>query len=174
MKRPLIVGVMGGGHADERHMQGAYRLGALIAEQGWVLLNGGRNSGIMAASARGAAEHGGLTVGILPEDNPSKSSEHIRVPICTGIGSARNVINVLSSDIIVACQGRAGTVSEIALALKHGKFVITLNFDARPVADLIGAHEAVTAARTPEEVIRMIKDRIAAQTVPRPSEDPRP
>lgn len=173
MKRPLIIGVMGGGHADDRQMQSAYRLGALIARQGWVLLNGGRDSGIMAASARGAAENGGLTIGILPDDDPAKASEYIRLPICTGMGSARNVINVLSSDIVVVCQGRAGTVSEIALALKHGKHVITLGFDAQAVADLIDGHHLLPAARTPEEVIEMIKGRIADHTALRPSEGPR-
>jgi uncharacterized protein (TIGR00725 family) len=173
MKRPLIIGVMGGACADEQHMREAYRLGALIAEQGWILLNGGRNTGIMDASARGAAEHGGLTIGILPDDNRSRAGEYICIPICTGVGSARNVINVLSSDIVVACQGRAGTLSEIALALKHGKKVITLGFDAQPIADLLDACDSLAAAQTPEEVIRMIKDRIASQTSPRPSEDPR-
>ena len=45
------------------------------------------------------------------------------------MGSARNTINVLTSDVIVACPGGAGTLSEIALALKHGKPVWLLNFD---------------------------------------------
>ena len=172
MKRPLIVGVMGGGIADEVHLDKAYRLGALIAQQGWILLNGGRNAGIMAASARGAAEHGGLTVGILPDDNLSHAAEHILVPICTGMGSARNVINVLSSDIVVACQGQAGTASEIALALKHGKEVITLGIDARAIAEWINAPGRLAAAETPEEVIRMIQDRFSDSATPRPIEDP--
>ncbi|MFP4388111.1 MAG: DNA-binding protein, partial [Desulfococcaceae bacterium] len=35
-------------------MEIAERLGRRIAEAGWVLLNGGRNAGVMAASAKGA------------------------------------------------------------------------------------------------------------------------
>ena len=54
MENPLIIGVMGGGMADPRDAKAAYRLGSLIAEQGWILLNGGRNAGVMAASAKGA------------------------------------------------------------------------------------------------------------------------
>ena len=46
MKRPFIVGVMGGGQVDEAVIKMAYRLGALIANNGWVLLNGGRNVGV--------------------------------------------------------------------------------------------------------------------------------
>lgn len=130
MKRTLIVGVMGGGRVDEPTSRMAYRLGALIAENGWILLNGGRKAGVMDASARGASEMGGLTVGILPDETTAQASDHIHIPICTGMGSARNSINVLSSDVVVACPGSAGTVSEIALALKHGKVVITIGYDA--------------------------------------------
>jgi len=93
------------------------------------LLNGGRPSGVMESSARGAKENGGITVGILPTDQADTASQHIDIPIVTGMGLARNVINILSSDIIVALPGSAGTISEIALALNHGKKVILFRFD---------------------------------------------
>jgi predicted Rossmann-fold nucleotide-binding protein len=41
MENPLIVGVMGEGAASPQDTEDAYRLGSLIAEQGWILLNGG-------------------------------------------------------------------------------------------------------------------------------------
>ena len=63
---------MGGGTATAEDAAAAYELGSLIARQGWILLNGGRNSGIMESSARGASEHGGVTVGILPDGNEKK------------------------------------------------------------------------------------------------------
>ncbi len=65
MKRATIIGVMGGGEASPENMDAAYRLGTLIAKQGWILLNGGRNVGIMEASAKGAWDQGGLTIGIF-------------------------------------------------------------------------------------------------------------
>ena len=80
MKRPLVVGVMGGGQVDEAVRTMAYRLGALIAESGWVLLNGGRSAGVMDASAQGAADNGGLTVGILPDETTVQASKHIVFP----------------------------------------------------------------------------------------------
>ena len=129
MNKSFIIGVMGGGNASPKDTNAAYRLGCLIAEQGWILLNGGRNAGIMDASAKGAKDHGGLTVGILPDDNPGRASEHIDIPVITGMGSARNCINVLTSHIVVACPGGAGTLSEIALALKFNKVVILMGFD---------------------------------------------
>ena len=115
--KKIIIGVMGGGRAEAQTLDAAYRLGKLIAREGWVLLNGGRAAGVMEASARGASEEGGLTIGILPDDRPGRASEYIDIPILTGIGDARNYVNVLSSDVVVACPGRAGTLSEIALAL---------------------------------------------------------
>jgi uncharacterized protein (TIGR00725 family) len=155
-KDTFIVGVMGGGSATEADIRQAYRLGRLIAENGWILLNGGRRSGIMAASARGAAEAGGLTVGILPDDHKGQMAEHIQIPILTGMGSARNYINVLSSDVVVACPGGAGTLSEIALALKHRKTVILLNVDPGDLFRSYRDQNQLISADTAEQVIALI------------------
>jgi uncharacterized protein (TIGR00725 family) len=83
----------------------------------------------MEATAKGARENGGITVGVLPTENASSASQYIDIPIITGMGLARNVINILSSDIVIALPGRAGTISEIALALSHGKQVILFRFE---------------------------------------------
>jgi uncharacterized protein (TIGR00725 family) len=156
-----VIGVMGGGRVDDRQAEIAYRLGRLIAAEGWVLLNGGRRAGIMDASARGAREAGGITVGILPDDHPAHASPFIQIPILTGMGSARNYINVLSSRVIVACAGGAGTLSEIALALKHGRPVLLLGM---AVADLFAAAETrglLKKVAEPEEAVREIKHFLA-------------
>ncbi len=157
MQNPLIVGVMGGGTADPESARAAYRLGSLIAAQKWILLNGGRNAGIMAYSARGARENGGITVGILPDDNPDAASPFIQIPILTGMGNARNCINVLSSHVVVACPGGTGTISEIALALKSSRPVILMNFDVQEMFKRHLATELLFTAKTPEEVIATIK-----------------
>jgi len=125
-----IIGVMGGGTATPDAARSAQALGERIAEQGWILLNGGRNAGIMEASAKGARSRGGLTVGVLPDETSVQTSDYIDIPILTGMGSARNVVNVLSSRVVVACPGGAGTASEVALAVKYRKPVILLGFDA--------------------------------------------
>jgi hypothetical protein len=157
MENPLIIGVMGGGMADPQDAKAAYRLGNLIAEQGWILLNGGRNAGIMAASAKGAKENGGITIGILPDDNPHGASPFIQIPILTGMGNARNCINVLSSHVIVACPGGTGTISEIALALKSSRPVILMNFDIQGMFKHYLKTEMLLWVKTPEEVITTIK-----------------
>ena len=156
-ERPLIVGVMGGADATDDVARKACELGALIAGQGWILLNGGRDAGIMAASARGAAEAGGITVGILPDTDSRHAARNIQIAICTGMGSARNVINVLSSDVVVACPGGAGTLSEIALALKHGKTVITMDFDTKGLfADFI-RNGRLIELDSPAEIVARIR-----------------
>jgi uncharacterized protein (TIGR00725 family) len=127
MSKP-IIGVMGPGErASQKDIDHAYELGKLIAKQNWILLTGGRNMGVMDAASKGAKHSGGLTVGILPSENKDGISEFVDIPICTGIGSGRNNINVLSSDVIIACGTGAGTISEVMLALKARKPVLLIN-----------------------------------------------
>lgn len=116
-----------GNEPEEKDLQIAYELGKLIGQKSWVLLTGGRNVGVMDAASLGASEKDGLVVGVLPDKDRNRMSLHVDIPIVTGMGSARNNINVLSSDVIIACGTGAGTLSEIMLALKAEKHVILLN-----------------------------------------------
>jgi uncharacterized protein (TIGR00725 family) len=151
--RKQVVGVMGGSKATPKVAAMAERLGKLIAGRGWVLLNGGRNRGVMAASARGAKQAGGTVIGILPDATASKASPDLDFAIVTGMRDARNLINVLSSDVVIACPGAMGTMSEIVLALKHGKRVILLGFEASPQLAKMGKNRQLTQVETPEEAI---------------------
>ena len=122
MTTQTIIGIMGpGNNVLEAEQQLAYALGTAIAQQGWVLLTGGRPAGIMEAASRGAASMAGTVLGILPDDQGSQMASGVTLPIVTGMGNARNVINVLSSHGMIACGLGLGTVSEIALALKAQK-----------------------------------------------------
>ncbi len=124
----VIIGVMGPGEsATDDDIKDAYLLGKFIAGQSWVLLTGGRNKGVMHSASKGAKENNGLTVGILPGENYTGLSEYVDIPVVTGLGNARNNINILSSRVIVAVGIGPGTISEIALAIKSGKNVILLN-----------------------------------------------
>ena len=156
--RKAVIGVMGGADADERVRSDARQLGRLIAERGWVLLNGGRNTGVMAASAEGAQQAGGTVVGLLPDCDRQKASPHLDLAIVTGLGDARNVINVLSSDVVIACPGGAGTLSEVALALKNGKPVILLGFDPGPAVERYKAQGLLRSARDPNEAVELAAD----------------
>ena len=127
--RKIVIGVMGPGQATAGDLQNAYQLGQLIAQQGWVLLTGGRNVGVMDAASQGASSANGLTIGILPTDDNDAISGAVDIAIITNMGDARNNINVLSSNVVIACGMGVGTASEIALALKANKKVILLNDD---------------------------------------------
>ncbi len=128
--RQIIIGVMGSGEkATATDIRNAYKLGELIAQRGWTLLTGGRNAGVMDAVNKGAKSANGLTIGILPRENQKDISEAVDIAIFTDMGNARNNINVLSSDVVIACGMGAGTASEVALALKANKQVILLNDD---------------------------------------------
>lgn len=121
-RRP-VIGVMGAGEdATPLVMAAAEVLGRALAERGWVVLSGGRDCGVMAAVSRGAAEvEGHLVVGVLPDTGASASSK-LDLLLPTGLGQARNVINVLASDAVVVCGGGGpGTASEACHAIKAGK-----------------------------------------------------
>jgi uncharacterized protein (TIGR00725 family) len=123
-----VIGVMGpGSSASAFDLKNAYEIGQLIAENGCVTLTGGRPSGVMEAALKGAKDAGGPTLGILPSGNKSDASEYADIVVVTAMASARNNINVLSSDVVVACGIEAGTLSEIALALKADKAVILIS-----------------------------------------------
>ncbi|MBN2410401.1 TIGR00725 family protein [candidate division KSB1 bacterium] len=160
-----IIGVMGGASVNRDAEKTACELGVLIAENGWILLNGGRNAGIMRASAKGAKSGGGLTIGILPGSSKSEANPFIDIPIVTNMADARNLINVLSSDVVVACPGSVGTVSEIALALKNLKPVILLNFDPGNIFAEYIREGILIKVETPAQCINKIKDILSGRDV---------
>lgn len=156
-----IIGVMGGAVATEEALANAYELGSLIAENGWVLLNGGRDAGVMAASARGAREAGGMAVGILPGESTAGATPHLDIAIPTGLGDARNAVNVLASQVIVALPGGAGTISEVALALKSERPVIALDFPLGAPFATYYARGLLIDVATPAEAITVIRRLLA-------------
>ena len=156
----FIAGVMGpGDRARTEDITAAYKLGRLIAKEKWALLSGGRNAGVMDAASRGAREAGGLTIGIMPTLDKESVSRAVEIPIFTGMGSARNSINVLTSDVVIACGMGIGTASEVALAFKAGKNVILLNptVESKTFFKSLG-YAALYFADTPKEAIRIIKE----------------
>ncbi len=155
--RRIIVGVMGGAQVTVAESEMARRLGGLIAQRGWVLLNGGRNNGVMAASARGAKEHGGTVIGILPDRDTHQASPDLDYAIVTGAGDGRNLFNVLSSDVVIACPGSLGTLSEITLALKNGKPVILLGREVTPF-ERFRDEGRLFVAGNPQEAVELVAD----------------
>ncbi|MFO7733202.1 MAG: TIGR00725 family protein [Candidatus Aminicenantes bacterium] len=140
------VAVIGGSRPGRKALEEAREVGRLIARAGAVLVCGGLG-GVMEAAALGAHEEGGLTIGILPGNNPSDANPSIDVPVATGLGYTRNSLVVMNADAVVAVDGEYGTLSEIAYALIYGKRVVGLGtWEIR----------GVMAAESPDEAVRLV------------------
>ena len=136
------------GSGSRPHLERASALGGWLAKCGVHLLTGG-GGGVMAAVSRSfydTPNRRGLVVGVVPCDESLEESkaggpnpkdgypnQWVEIPILTHLPSSgergmepmsRNHINVLSSDVIVALPGDAGTLSEVRLALRYERPVI--------------------------------------------------
>ncbi|MBN2383066.1 TIGR00725 family protein [bacterium] len=119
------IGVIGAARIDAQGEMLAEELGYAIARRGGIVICGGLG-GIMTAVCRGAHRGHGLTIGILPGDDPDQANPYVDIPIVTGLSHARNIIIVRTAQLVIAVRGEYGTLSEIALALKLGRPVLTL------------------------------------------------
>jgi hypothetical protein len=124
IKKPTI-GVIGGSRASQDILEIAYEIGKLLAQNDITLVCGGLG-GVMEAVCKGAKEYNGFTIGILPGSDPEDANPYIDLPVVTGLGEARNMLVVLNSDLLIAIDGKYGTLSEMAFALLYGKPVIAI------------------------------------------------
>ncbi len=150
-----VVGVMGAGdEASPSDITLAERLGEAVAREGWVLLTGGRPAGVMAGAIRGANRvSGSLTVSILPSKG-GPVAPGTDIAVFTGLGEARNVINVLSCHVVITCGAvSAGTTSEAAFALKFKKPLVLLAPQSEAVTFFKSLSSSVSVAATPEQAI---------------------
>jgi uncharacterized protein (TIGR00725 family) len=136
-----IIGVIGGSDCSPEIYELAREVGAEIARRGAGLICGGL-FGVMEAACRGAKEHGGFTIGILPGNSKAEANAFVDLKIVTGLHHARNVIIAQTADALIAIDGAYGTLSEIAFGLNFGKPVIGLRADFQ----IAGMHQAQSAA----------------------------
>jgi uncharacterized protein (TIGR00725 family) len=123
-QRPYVA-VVGPGDATSHESRNAETVGRGLAERGAVVITGGLG-GVMAAAARGVAQAGGTTVGILPGSDRTEGDESLTIALPTGLGELRNGLVVRAADVVIAIGGAYGTLSEIALALRTSVPVIGL------------------------------------------------
>ena len=168
-----IVGVLGSG--TEPHEPEATQLGRWLAEEGVHLLTGG-GGGVMAAVSR--AFHAtpgrkGLVIGVLPAGEvagaakPGYPNPWVEVPILTHLAStgvhggdatSRNHINVLSSDVVIALAGSAGTLSELELAVGYARPVIAF---VATRDEIPGLPNEVTSTGSLDEVRAFVRRALA-------------
>jgi uncharacterized protein (TIGR00725 family) len=151
MKKDLIfIGVIGGSDVSPQIAKLAEEVGREIARQGAALVCGGMG-GVMQAACKGASDEGGITIGILPGENRHDANPYVRIPIMTGIGYARNVTVVKSSQAIIAIDGSYGTLTEIGYALQSGIPVIGLKTWTMSISDR--EDKNIIRAKNPEEAV---------------------
>ncbi|MGD8850707.1 MAG: TIGR00725 family protein [Anaerolineales bacterium] len=145
-----IVSVIGQGDSTEAQEAQAFELGKLIAEAGHAIVCGGMG-GVMQAVSRGASEHEGLCIGLLPGYKQSEGNPYLTLGIPTGLGHVRNVLVARAAGAVVAIGGGYGTLSEIAFALTMGKTVIGLNtWSAESHAGILAE---IIKVQSPEEAM---------------------
>lgn len=115
----LVVGNNENGSTPELEKV-AYETGLEIAKSDSVLITGGLG-GVMRAACHGAKDAGGITIGIIPQNDPSFANEYCDIVIPTGIGLARDFLNALSADGVIIIGGGSGTLSETCAAYMHNK-----------------------------------------------------
>ena len=157
-EKPGQIAVFGAGSCDERLRELAYEVGERLARAGATLVCGGRG-GVMEAASCGARDVGGLP-GRDADDSPP--NEAVGVALFTGLGQARNLVVALSGAAAIAVGGSWGTLSEIALALKHGIPVVSLEswLPQRPDGrDEPLLHVASTAEKAVARAVELAKSR---------------
>jgi len=142
----VYVSVTGAASPYEELDALASEVGRLLAELGCVVVSGGLG-GVMEAASRAARDAGGQVLGIVPDEDRQRANPHCTLVVATGIGHGRNLAVAATGDVMIALGTGWGTLSEIALARKLGRPVVTLL--GRPLEGVISvttAAEAVAAA----------------------------
>lgn len=152
MEHRGYVGVVGpGAGAAAQQVALAESVGALLAREGLVVLTGGLD-GVMLGAARGCAQAGGISVGLLPGHDRDDANPHSTLTLPTGLGELRNGLLVRSSDAVVAVGSSWGTLSEVALASRTGVPVVLLGWGE--LADHLPT--APARASTPQDAVATV------------------
>lgn len=139
MRRQILVIGYGGEHCTELAYDVAYRVGREIALRGAVLVTGGLG-GVMEAASKGAAEAGGLVVGIVPQDEKEYANPYCDIVIPTGIGHARDFITAYAGDAVIVVGGGVGTMVEVCAAYLKNKPIVAVKGSGGVVDGIVGAY----------------------------------
>lgn len=152
----MLIGIIGGSRIENNDIYNiAYETGVLIAKNNWHLICGGLG-GVMEAASKGAYDANGITIGILPYSDKTRANKYIKIPIATGIGPSRNYIIVNTADILIAIDGKYGTLNEISAALNSNKIVLAIHSWELEKIDNIDKNLFIPV-NSPEQAIDYIK-----------------
>ena len=165
-KRQILVIGNNTNGCTPKHEKIAYETGSEIAKSGSVLITGGLG-GVMESASHGAKDADGLTIGILPQDDPTLANEFCDIVIPTGMGLTRDFLNALSADGIIIVGGGSGTLSETCAAYMHKKPMVAirnLGSSVDPYIDGYLDHREnvkIIGADTPQEAVSKVLELIS-------------
>lgn len=148
------VAVVGPGTATPEQAAWAREVGRGLAERGVVVLTGG-HGGVMAATATGVAEAGGVSIAVLPGLDRAAADPAHTYALPTGLGELRNGLLVRCADVVVAVGCSWGTLSEVALAVRTEVPVVALGCWDLPAG---GPRPADSPADALAQVDRLLTD----------------
>jgi uncharacterized protein (TIGR00725 family) len=120
-----VISVIGASEISKDIREKTVEIGRLIAKNNYAIACGGL-SGVMEAVCKGAKEEGGFTIGIVPSIKKTEANKYIDLVIPCPFSQARNIVVVLTGDIVLAISGKAGTLSEISFAWIYQKPIVAL------------------------------------------------
>ncbi|MFX1236932.1 MAG: TIGR00725 family protein [Promethearchaeota archaeon] len=160
-----IVSVIGASTIDKETEKKAIEIGRLLAKNHYAVSCGGL-SGVMEAVCKGAKVENGLTIGIIPYKDKNTANKYVDIAIPVPFSQARNVVVILSGDIVVAISGKAGTLTEIAFAWLYQKPIIALSGVGGWSSKMAGKtiddrrKDKIHEAKTPLEVLEKVEELI--------------
>lgn len=122
---------------DDKYVQAAREVGALLGSLGCALVYGGARAGLMEATAAAAKEAGAHIVGVVPHvlEERNRVSPLIDEKIAVRDLSERKDVMVQRSALLVALPGGIGTLDEIF----HTMAAATIGYHSKRVV-LYNAH----------------------------------
>lgn len=165
-----VVTIFGSAQIEENAVdyQKAVSLARMLASEGFVICNGGYG-GIMEASARGAREGGGKTIGITAEEFPGRVNRWIQEERQARTWRERLFQLIETGDAYVLFDGGTGTLVEFFVVwemankgmlekpiILYGPFVKNLSEMLRKNKKVIFNHQ-LRLAHSPQDVLKYLK-----------------
>lgn len=119
------------------HVQTARATGEMIASQGWRLVYGAGDVGLMGCVARAAMAAGGQTMGVIPTHlmGAEQGRRDLSTLVITQTMHERKKVMFMNADAVVLLPGGAGSLDEFFEVLTwaqiglHAKPILLVNSD---------------------------------------------
>ena len=137
---------------DPAYATDAHEIGVALAENGWRLVYGAGDVGLMGTVARAAQDAGGKTFGVIPQHlvDWEVGKTDLTTYIVTETMHERKKVMFMNCDAVVVLPGGAGSLDELFealtwrqlglhekayLSIKYKRLLGPINFTCEPCCD---------------------------------------